>query len=446
MEAPDDTKEPHDGGGLNEEEVRRRHILPKALVVGILAGLIASAFRMSLDHAEHFRESLLAGLPFWQGLLIAVGGGAAAGGLALWLVKRFAPEASGSGIPHLKSVLGGESRMDWKSLLPVKFIAGVLGIGGGLALGREGPTVQMGGAAGMITASLFRIHRGFGERKALISAGAGAGLAAAFNAPLAGVIFVLEELQGNFTPVVFVAAFLASVSGDVVSRLLVGDSPVFDLHDIPLMSVSELPLAFLLGILAGLAGAVFSRNLLSSLNLGERIGHPTWLPGALAGGITGLAGWWVPGMAGGGGTMAEHAITGNLALGAIPLLLIGRYVLTMVSYGSGAAGGFFAPMLVIGSLGGLMFGMTVESLAPDLLAHPQTFALLGMGALFTAVVRAPLTGIILMVELTGQYEFMLPLLVACLTAYGVVEWMRMPGIYESLRHRQSVKAVTARRG
>lgn len=423
-------------GGLNEAEVRRRHILPKAIVVGVVAGVIASAFRLSLDHAEEFREVFISRFPKWIGLGIAVSGGAVAGALGLWIVRRFAPEAAGSGIPHLKAVLLGETKMRWKRLLPVKFIAGVISIGGGLTLGREGPTVQMGGAAGLMTAGWFRVKTGFGEKRALMSAGAGAGLAAAFNAPLAGVIFVLEELQGNFTPVVFVAAFLASVSADIVGRLLAGDAPVFHLREIPVMQLQELPLALLLGVVAGFGGILFNKGLLGSLNLFEKVTSSPWIPGAIAGALAGYAGWLIPGLAGGGGRLADHAIAGSFAMGILPVLLIWRFVLTMVSYGSGSAGGIFAPMLVIGALAGLLFGQVTENFFPMLLAHPETFALLGMGALFTAVVRAPLTGIVLMVEMTGQYEFMLPLLVCCLSAYGVTEWLGAPAIYEALRHRK----------
>lgn len=435
----DRSREDEATGGLSEPEVKRRHILPKAIVVGIVAGLIASAFRLSLDRAEDLRETLLEHFDRWTALAIAVSLGALTGAAGLWLVRRFAPEAGGSGIPHLKSVLLGEKELHWRRLLPIKFIAGVLGIGGGLVLGREGPTVQMGGAAGLMAAGWFRIQTGFGEKKALISAGAGAGLAAAFNAPLAGVIFVLEELQGNFTPVVFVAAFLASVSADVVGRLLAGDSPVFHLREIALMPLSELPLALLLGVVVGFAGILFNRGILGGLRCFERLPHPTWLPGAIAGALAGLAGWMIPGLAGGGGALADQAIAGKLALASLPLLLLARFFLTLTSYGCGAAGGIFAPMLVIGALGGLLFGQGIESLFPTLLAHPETFALLGMGALFTAVVRAPLTGIVLMVEMTGQYEFMLPLLVCCLTAYGVAEWLKAPAIYEALMHRKPAR-------
>ncbi len=431
---------PGETGGLDEPEVKRRHILGKAIAVGVAAGLVGSAFRLCLEGAEHLREAALARLPGWPGAALAAGGGALAGGLALWMVRKWAPETAGSGIPHLKAVLAGRTEMRWRRVLPVKFVAGVLGIGGGLALGREGPTVQMGGAAALMTARLLRIRRGFGEVRTLMSAGAGAGLAAAFNAPLAGVVFILEELQGNFTPVVFVAALLACICGDIIARLLAGDSPVFHLQEIPLMNLQELPFALLLGVIAGFAGILFNRSLIGSLNVCGKLPRRNWLPGAAAGALAGLAGWWIPGLAGGGGALVDRALDGSFALSLIPVLLACRFLMTMTSYGSGAAGGIFAPMLVIGALGGLLFGQGMESVAPQLLSHPATYAILGMGALFTAIVRAPLTGIILMVEMTGQYDFMLPLLVCCLSAYGVAEWRKEPGIYEALEKRKQPSA------
>jgi CIC family chloride channel protein len=426
------------GGGLNEAEVKRRHILPKALVVGIVAGLIASAFRLTLEKIEHLRTIALTGINPWIALALALLGGAAAGGLGLWLVRRWAPEAAGSGIPHLQSVLLGEAEMRWKRLLPVKFLAAVLSIGGGLALGREGPTIQMGGAAGAMVARWFRIQTGFGEKKALLSAGAGAGLAAAFNAPLAGVIFVLEELQGNFTPVVFVAAFLASVSADVVGRLLAGNLPVFNLRELPVFEMHELPYALVLGAIAGVGGVYFNKAILLSLDLSERLTRSKWLPGVVAGALAGFIVWKMPELAGGGGLLSDRAIGGGIVLGMLPVFLLVRLVLTLVSYGSGSAGGIFAPLLVIGALGGLLFGQGIEAVFPSALQHPEVFALLGMGALFTSMVRAPLTGIVLMVEMTGRYEFMLPLLASCLTSYGIAEAMGAPAIYEALRHRKPV--------
>jgi chloride channel protein, CIC family len=190
-----------------------------------------------LDPGSASRESLLASL------LVAAGGG----GAGLWLARRFAPKASGSGIPQIESVVLGEEAFRWWRVLPVNFFGGLASIGGGFALGREGPAIQIGGAAGLMVSTWFRVRPGEGERKALICAGSGAGLAAAFNAPLAGVIFVLEELHGAFTPVIFVAAFLASVTADVVCRVMTGDTPVFGLHEMPVPSLTALPVAMIVG-------------------------------------------------------------------------------------------------------------------------------------------------------------------------------------------------------
>jgi len=430
---------PAPGSGLKEEEVKRRHILPKALVIGLVAGFLASVFRKALQWSELHRIAWLHRLPWAESLVVALALGAVGSGVGLWLVRRFAPETAGSGIPHLKSVVLGEKELHWKRVLPVKFLAGLAGIGGGLALGREGPTIQMGGATGLMVSSWFRVKGGEGERKALISAGAGAGLAAAFNAPLAGVIFVLEELHGSFTPVIFVAAFLASVTADVVCRVLTGETPVFSLHGMPAPSMSSLPVALVLGVLAGFGGVLFNRCLLASLDLFDRFRHlPPFVVGAAAGLTVGFAAWIYPEVSGSGALLAERAFAGEIALRWIFVLIAARFALTMVSYGSGAAGGIFAPLLVLGALGGLAVGIVAHAVAPGWVAYPEVFAVLGMGALLTAIVRAPLTVIVLMIELTGQYDFMLPLLVSCFAAYGVAEALRDAPIYEALRERSKV--------
>ncbi len=432
--------------GLQSVEVKRRHILPKALVVGIVAGLLASGFRVALQYCELSRIAWIQRLPLGWGLVAALGVGAVGSGFGLWIVRRFAPETAGSGIPDLKAVVLGEKPLLWKRVLPVKFLAGVAGIGGGLTLGREGPTVQMGGATGIMVSTWFRVKQGEGERKALISAGAAAGLAAAFNAPLAGLIFVLEELNGGFTPVVFVASFLAAASADVVCRVVTGETPVFALHGMPGPSLHALPVATLLGVLAGFAGVGFNRALLASLDLFERLRRwPPFAVGACAGLVVGLAAWIYPAMSGSGALLSQRAIAGEIAFKWMLVLLAGRFVLTMVSYGCGAAGGIFAPLLVLGSLGGLALGAGVHAVLPEWAVFPETFAVIGMGALFTATVRAPLTGIVLMVELTGQYEYMLPLLVSCLAAYGIAEALGDRPIYEALRERSEAAAALSGR-
>jgi len=430
---------PSPGSGLLSAEVKRRHILPKALVIGLVAGCIASGFRAALQYLELSRigwiERLKPMHPL-EALIFSMGVCAAGSAVGLWLVRRLAPETAGSGIPHLKAVVLGERPLNWRRVLPVKFFAGLSGIGGGLALGREGPTIQMGGATGLMVAGWFRVTPGEGERKALVGAGAGAGLAAAFNAPLAGMVFVLEELQGGFTPVVFVAAFLASVTADVVCRVLTGETPVFALRSMPAPTLVELPVALVLGVAAGFGGVAFNKCLLGSLDLFARLKRwPVLTVGALAGAAVGLAAWLYPGVSGSGAGLAERALDGQIAMGWILVLALARFALTMVSYGSGAAGGIFAPLLVIGALVGLAIGTLAHEIAPGLAPHPAIFAVLGMGALLTSIVRAPLTGIVLMIELTGKYDFMLPLLASCFVAYGVAEALGDHPIYESLRKR-----------
>lgn len=420
--------------------------MPKALLIGLVAGAVASIFRLVLQWVEDGQLKLIAYFHGAWGLIVAVALGAVGGGVALWLVKRVSPDSAGSGIPHLKSVLIGERTLNWRRILPVKFVSGLLGIGGGFALGREGPTIQMGGSIGLMISGWLRVPKGEGERKALISAGAGAGLAAAFNAPLAGMMFVLEELQTKLTPVVFVAAFLASVTADVVARVMTTEEPVFILRGMLPPTMTVLPVAAVVGLLAGFGGVAFNRSLRASLDffsrLTKRIGDKVFAVGAVTGGAIGFVGWLVPGIVGTGTGIVDQTLAGKIAIIWAPVLLLVRFALTMVSYGCGTAGGIFIPMFVLGALGGLSVGAAAHAFYPVWFPHPEVFVVLGMGATFTAIVRAPLTGMVLLVEMTGVYDFMLPLLVSCLVSYAVADAMGELPVYEALRIR-AMKRLTA---
>jgi CIC family chloride channel protein len=417
---------------LRVQEQRRRQ-LPRALLVGLLAGLVAVGFAFALEHVERWRTELIEaahGLGPW-GILVPVLLGAVTAATAVALVVRFAPEAGGSGIPHLKAVLHGLRPMRWRAILPVKFAGGVIGIGGGLALGREGPTVQMGGAVGQMVSGWFRCTPR--ERATLIAAGAGAGLSAAFNAPLAGLVFVLEEVQRDFAPAVFTVTLVASVVADVTSRLLLGDRPVFDLAAPVAPQLSSLPLHLALGVIAAPLGIAFNRVLLSSLDVAAWLGRvPAWAKGALVGAAIGLVGWFLPRTLGGGAGLVHTALAGQLGLTALAWLFPLRLLLTGASYGTGAAGGIFTPMLVLGAVLGTGFGEAAARVVPAGMVDLPTFAVVGMAALFTAVVRAPLTAIVLLVEMTGDYGLVLPLLVACLAAGGIADYLRDAPIYEAL--------------
>lgn len=415
---------------------QRRWIFPRAALVGLCAGLVALLFRVFLAGADNLRLTLINwGHNFpYLGWIIPVLFTLIGAVVSVYITRRFAPEASGSGIPHLEAVLHRFRKLDWKRVLPVKFFGGLLAIGSGLTLGREGPTVQMGGAVGDAVSRLLKVSER--ERLTLISAGAGAGLAAAFNAPLSGLIFVLEEVRRDFQPIVFGAAFVAAVVADIIARIGSGQFPVFTVPDYPVPPLGSLPLFALLGIAAGFLGVFFNHSLLGTMKFASRIPGKfiLWMA-AITGGLIGLAGWFSPILIGSGHTLAESALKGNLVLAAIPLFFIFRHLFTLSSYGTGAPGGIFAPMLVLGALIGLAFGKIAQIVTPDLVPIPAIFAVVGMAAYFTAIVRAPLTGIMLILEMTGNYSQMLPLLVACFCAYAVAEWLKDLPVYEALLER-----------
>lgn len=427
---------------FDRRQERRRRIVPRATLVGVLAGLVAAAFRLTLETADRARDGLLRAahtLPGPWGLLLVLAVCGTGAGAAVWLVRRFAPETAGSGIPHLKAVLHRLRGMNWRRVLIVKFASGTLGIGSGLALGREGPTVQMGGALGQMVSGW--LHSNARERHILIAAGAGAGLAAAFNAPLAGVIFVLEELRRDFAPGALTGAFVASVTADVVVRLITGQSPVFHVANLPVPPLSTLPLFLILGAVTGLLGVVFNRALLTSLRLFERASRwPLALPAALVGVAIGLVGWFAPEALGGGGPLVQDLLGGKMGIYALSVLLLLRFGLTMASYGTGAAGGIFAPLLVLGAQAGLLVGLLGQRAFPSAAGFGASFAVVGMAALFTAIVRAPLTGIVLLLEMTASYPLMLPLLAACFIAYALADLFHDRPIYEALLERDLLRS------
>jgi CIC family chloride channel protein len=431
-------------GSDNVLGIRRRDLYIRAAVVGVIAGAIAVLFQLSLNVLETTRFSLLASLksyPDWGWIVLPVIGGILAGG-AGYLTQRFAPEASGSGIPHIKEVLLGLRELNWRKLLPVKFFAGLLSIGAGLSLGREGPTVQMGAAVGKGAADHLKLDKH--STKNLIASAAGAGLAAAFNAPLAGFIFVIEELQRELSPLTFGSAFISCVTSVAISRIFTGQLPSFHIRGYPMPSLTALPLFALVGLVAGYAGVGFNKLLVASVRKSKRLVTPTWVKTAAMGVLAGLIGWWLPEAIGGGHKTAESILQGHFASSDVILFLIiifaVKFGFTILSYSSGAPGGIFAPLLVLGALIGLIFGQVSAFAFPELGTTPAAFAVVGMAAMFTSIVRAPLTGIVLILEMTGNQEQLFALILACLMAYLVAEHARNKPIYEALMEEDLSKA------
>ena len=419
-----------------EVSQRQHSLFPRAALVGLCAGIMAIIFRALLLGAEILRNSIIG----WSyqlsyfGWVVPVLFSAVGAYAAVKVVTHFAPEASGSGIPHLKAVLHRLRDLAWLRILLTKIVGGVLAIGSGMALGREGPTVQMGGAVGEAIGRW--LNTSTRDRLTLIAAGAGAGLAAAFNAPLSGLIFVLEEVQRDFRPAVFGAAFLAAAIADVVARLASGQLPVIAVPDYPTPPLDALPAFMVLGCIAGVLGVAFNRSLLWTLSwMADYRRKSVLAVAAPIGAICGLIAWLSPITVGGGHGLIEHVLAGDITMMALAVAFVLRFALVLGSYGTGAAGGIFLPLLVIGAMIGLAVGRTANVIMPAMVAEPAVFAVVGMAAYFTAIVRAPLTGVILIIEMTGNYEQMLPLLVSCFCAYAVAEYLRDVPIYEALLDR-----------
>ncbi len=321
-----------------------------SFVSGAVAGLIGAWFRMALGWADGLRAAAIARAQplHLVGLVLVIAGCAAAVALAAWMVRRFAPYASGSGIPHVEAVILKQLPQAPVWLIPVKFIGGVLAIGSGLALGREGPSVQMGASAAHLLGTVFR--RDSSDRLVLLAAGAGAGLATAFNAPIAGAIFVLEELVRRFDTRIAIATFGASTGAIAVSRLMLGDQPDFGVELQPYPGFATVPIYLSLGVVAGLLGILYNRTTLGALSAAEKLRHlPVELRAAIIGGLVGLVAWFHPNLVGGGDAITRRTLLASETWRWLLAVLVLRFALGAISYAAGTPGGLFAPLLVLGA-------------------------------------------------------------------------------------------------
>ncbi|MUL67835.1 ClC family H(+)/Cl(-) exchange transporter [Mycobacterium sp. CBMA 234] len=405
-----------------------------AAAVGAVTGLAAASFRVLLDYATQWRATLSHwSHGSWWGPLVVVAICAACTAAAASLVRRVEPNAEGSGIPRVEAVVDGRAEPGRFRILPIKYVGGLLSLGAGLALGREGPSVQMGGSIAIIVASATR--RSQSDLRVLAAAGAAAGLATAFNAPIAGGVFVLEELVKRFDPRTTVATLVASASGFFAAYPFVRSGSEFQVPHLadPQLAGSGWVLA--VGILAGVLGVLYNKAIMVGLRTADTSRWPVEVRAALIGAGVGVLVWYSPDLAGGGDHLTQEALFGHGAIGAVIAVLILRFFLGVVSYAAGTPGGLFAPMLVIGADVGLIVGLAAAYLTPHIAPNPAALALIGMAAFFTASVQAPVTGLILATELTGSTNQLPPMLGACATALLVAIALGSRPIYDLLTDR-----------
>jgi H+/Cl- antiporter ClcA len=347
---------------------------------------------------------------------------------------------SGSGIPQVEGLLLRHFNMNWWKTLICKFVGGIISIGAGLSLGREGPSIQIGAVVGKGYCSIFKRIKL--EEKFLITSGASAGLAAAFNAPLAGVIFSLEEIHKNFSPVVLTSALTASITADFISKYFFGLKPVFDIQNISPLPLSHYHYIILLGIILGVFGTIFNKSLLKTQDLYSMM---KWLPSQMKPVLpfitAGILGFVLPQVLGGGHELIDSMIHENLSLKLLLLILLVKFLFTMLSYGSGAPGGIFLPLLVLGALAGSIYGnalVNMFSLNPD---YVKNLIILAMAGYFSAIVKSPITGSILITEMTGSFSHLLSIAIISIVAYITSDMLGSKPIYESLLERMDSKGI-----
>jgi chloride channel protein, CIC family len=418
---------------LNSRVIR---LASASLFTGILIGLVGGAFRYLLISADNLRGALVVWAHAWPhiGWLAPVALGLAGAALARILVVRFAPSAEGSGVQRVEAVFSGEVKAAQHSVVLVKFFGGLLSMGSGLALGREGPTVQMGASLGGLVGRFF--VRQQEDQRVVDAAGAGAGLAVAFNAPIGGSVFVFEELTSSFTPWLLVATLAAASTAVWIMRLLLGNALVFHVQAVNPTETWKITPFLVLGALLGATGALYNLMTVSLLEFCDRLTkYSSVQRAAFIGAVVGVAIWYVPALVGGGDTVTQAILSDRFVVRGLLTIFLVRLLLGPWSYAAGTPGGIFAPLLVLGACSGALFAGALNYWMPTLNLSPVALAVIGMAALFTASVRAPLTGVVLSVEMTGRGDLTLGLLGASLAAMVVAMLLNSEPIYETLKRR-----------
>jgi chloride channel protein, CIC family len=419
--------------GMNQRfrtlwQPRKGLAIAEACVIGLVAALSAVFLKMGSGWLGTWRVHSTHIFPTWLALPAI---GLTLGFVAGWLVERLAPEASGSGIPQVKASLANVPvRLSWR-IAGVKLLSAIIAIGSGMTLGRQGPTVHVG--AGLAAGMSRWVPTSPDHRRQMIAAGAGAGLAAAFNAPIAGVLFIVEELLQDLSGLTLGTAIIASFIGGVISRLLGGGSLDLNLQlmqSSSQFSILEIPFFVLLGILAGLLGALFNRGLIFSIKFYRRLHISLPLQVALAGFISGIVVAMLPPSFRDNTGLRESLITGGAHPTVAAIAFAAQFILTLVAFGSGAPGGLFAPSLILGSCLGHIIG--VCELYITGVGSPTTYALAGMGGFFSAVSKVPITAIVIVFEMTTDFNLVLPLMIVSVAAYLVAEKVVPGSLYEKL--------------
>jgi CIC family chloride channel protein len=415
-----------------EEQV----FLVLTLLIGALVGITVVAFIL-LTERSGARLYPTGGAP-WRRLLVPVVGSLGMG----YLLYRFFPDARGSGVPQTKAALFARGGRISAGTIFGKFFCTSATLASGIPLGREGPAVQVGAGIASILGQKLGLRPE--KVKALIPVGAAAAIAAAFNTPLAAVLFSLEEVMGDMHAPVLGSVVLASATSWAMLRLLLGNDPLFKVPQYQLVHPGEFAIYALLGVAGGIVSAAFTRLLLWMRAKFLRFPRKTvWFQPVAGGLMVGIMGWFVPQIMGVGYKYVGDVLNGNMALKLMVLLLVLKLVVVATSYASGNAGGIFGPSLFLGAMLGGALGTVAQHFFPGYVASPGAYALVGMGTAFAGVVRAPMTSVVMIFEITRDYAVIVPLMISNLVSYFIASKFQKKAIYEVLAEQDGVHLPTA---
>ena len=405
------------------------------LLIGAIVGATVVAF---IVLTEHFGARISpTNASAWQRLAVPILGSLTMGYL---LYKHF-PNARGSGVPQTKAALYARGGVISLRTVIGKFFCTSATLASGIPLGREGPAVQVGGG---IASVLGRwLHLSPEKIKALIPVGAAAAIAAAFNTPMAAVLFTLEEVVGDLHAPVLGSVVLASATSWAVLRLLLGNDPLFAVPQYQLVHPVEFAVYAVLGVLGGFLSVIFTKTLTGLREIFLRFPQKTvWFQPAAGGIAVGIMGWFVPQVLGVGYKYVGDALNGNMALRLMLILLVLKLAGVVISYASGNAGGIFGPSLFLGAMLGGCVGTVAHNLAPAYVAAPGVYALVGMGTAFAGIVRAPMTSVLMIFEITRDYSVIVPLMISNLVSFFISQRFQKEPIYEVLAHQDGIHLPT----
>lgn len=410
-------------------------VIVLSLVIGVLVGLTVVAFILLTGRLA--ARMYPAGSAVWRRMLVPVTGTLVSG----YLLFRYFPNARGSGIPQAKFALFIQDGYISLRTVLGKFLCCSITLASGIALGREGPSVHIGAGIASVLGRRFGLSKE--KVKALLPVGASAALAAAFNTPIAAVLFSLEEILGDLNAPALASVVLSSATSWMVLHLLLGDQPLFHVPAYRLVNPLEFGIYAILGVAGGLGSVCFVKLLLKLRVWFKQLPESTvWLQPVAGGLLMGLFALFRPEVLGVGYDYVDHVLTGDFPLKVVAVLAVMKIVATPVCYSSGNAGGIFGPSLFIGAMIGGTVGSVAHSLLPGLTGNPGAYALVGMGAAFAGIVRTPLTSVIMIFEMTRDYSIIVPLMISNLISFFISQQMQHEPIYEALALQEGVYLPT----